>query len=241
MICRAPHVQTQHVATPLLGMMDASCHRPKQAMQTPIGTQHVGTQNVACLHVARPCDAHARIAHHHGYRRKHGGTTTRRMGWDYGSDAAYFITICTQHRTPSFGTINRDAPATGIAIDHTRMQLTDIGCTARDCWLAIPRHFPFVTLDAFVIMPDHLHGILELHRADGKGQWQTNQFGPQSMNLASVVRGFKIGVTTFARIHAVHFQWQPRYHDHVIRNGEERIRIRTYIERNPFLWAQEQR
>jgi REP element-mobilizing transposase RayT len=64
-----------------------------------------------------------------------------------------------------------------------------------------------------------------------------NQFGPQSQNLASIVRGFKIGVTKYAREHQIPFAWQPRYHDHIIRNAAEHEHIRKYIIENPQKWA----
>ena len=63
-----------------------------------------------------------------------------------------------------------------------------------------------------------------------------NKFGPQSQNLASVIRGYKIGVTQFARLNNIPFAWQARYHDHVIRNAEEHERIQQYILTNPKTW-----
>ena len=68
-------------------------------------------------------------------------------------------------------------------------------------------------------------------------QIQKNQFAPQSKNLASVVRGIKIGTTTFARKNNLPFAWQSRYHDHIIRNQNEMNRIATYIENNVANWG----
>ena len=64
-----------------------------------------------------------------------------------------------------------------------------------------------------------------------------NRFGPQSKNLASIIRGYKIGVTKFARQNNLSFAWQPRYHDHVIRNAKEYERISQYILANVQNWA----
>jgi REP element-mobilizing transposase RayT len=64
-----------------------------------------------------------------------------------------------------------------------------------------------------------------------------NKFGPQSKNLASILRGFKSAVTTFARINNINFEWQPRFHDHIIRNDESFQRISTYIANNPANWT----
>jgi REP element-mobilizing transposase RayT len=165
--------------------------------------------------------------------------------WDYASNAAYFITICAAHREHYFGEVVDGA-----------MVLTPIGQAAQDCWNEIPAHFPFVLLDAFVVMPNHTHGILVIDKPDVETQnlaspFQTqnlaslhaslpsspNKFGPQSRNLASIVRGYKIGVTKFAHQNNLSFAWQERYHDHVIRNDDEYQRIHQYIIDNPQKWS----
>lgn len=66
---------------------------------------------------------------------------------------------------------------------------------------------------------------------------QSNVFGPQSRNLASVVRGLKVGVTKYARRHGIPFAWQPRYFEHIVRNQKDLNRITLYIERNVTVWA----
>ncbi len=156
--------------------------------------------------------------------------STRLAGYDYGAGGMYFITICTKGRFCFFGTI-----------DEAQGELcpTLAGQAAIDCWQAIPDHFPFVGLDTFQVMPNHIHGILWIDKPQYT-DWQPNQFGPQRQNLASVVRGFKIGVTKQARLHRPDFDWQPRYHDRVIRDDNELNRIRTYIEANPANWQTDQ-
>ena len=122
------------------------------------------------------------------------------------------------------------------------MELSDAGHMAWQCWLEIPEHFPFVSLGAFVVMPDHVHGIVII---DNNETVETqnfaslpgadapkNRFGPQSKNLASVVRGFKTGVTKKSRLHFPEFAWQARYHDHIIRNSNSFGAIARYIEMN---------
>ncbi|WP_197076630.1 transposase [Hymenobacter terrenus] len=98
-----------------------------------------------------------------------------------------------------------------------------------------------MTLDAFVLMPDHVHGILLFDKNEPVGPPLSyeNQFGPQRQNLASVLRGFKSGVTTFARVHALEFNWQPRFHDRIVRSDDELRRIRDYILTNPSRWEKE--
>ena len=88
-------------------------------------------------------------------------------------------------------------------------------------------------------MPNHVHGIIIIDKPDGDDDDGPNQFGPQSKNLASIVRGYKIGVTKYARQHNQPFKWQARYHDHVIRNDREYERIRQYIDENPERWEED--
>jgi len=159
------------------------------------------------------------------YKVKYRIASARLATWDYGRNAAYFITICTHQRVHVFGTV------VGGQVD-----LTPLGQAAWDCWHAIPEHFPFVLLDEFVAMPNHVHGIVIIDKPDAVQtqnidvqtqnidvqtqnidvQTQNiaslpNKFGPQSRNLASIVRGFKIGVTKYARQHQIAFAWQESH------------------------------
>ena len=172
--------------------------------------------------------------------------SARWAAWDYANNAAYFVTICNTQRAPDFGVIQN-----GI------MEYSPLGQAAEDCWSAIPEHFPFVILDEFVIMPNHVHGILIIDKPDAptpmqtapvetqniaslRQQWTGNKFGPQSQNLASIVRGYKIGVTKFSRLNGIPFTWQARYHDRVIRNAAEYSHISQYIQQNPQKWLQDE-
>ena len=83
------------------------------------------------------------------YRGKYRIPSARWAVWDYTANAAYFVTICTSERTHDFGTIADDV-----------MCLSRLGQSARDCWSEIPVHFPFVELGEFVVMPNHVHGIV---------------------------------------------------------------------------------
>ena len=109
-------------------------------------------------------------------------------------------------------------------------------------------------------MPNHVHGIVIIDKVDdgrrsndsiaGNAETQNvaetqnfaslqNQFGPQSQNLASIIRGFKIGVTQNARQIKSDFAWQPRFHDHIIRNYASFEQISNYIENNVILWKKD--
>ncbi len=173
------------------------------------------------------------------YQNKYRIASTRLRTWDYGSNAAYFVTICTKDRKHYFGEINDD-----------KMNLSNIGKMAEKYWHEIPQHFPFVKLNAFVVMPNHIHGILIIDKPVGVVETQNiaslrvqknapvskNKFGPQSQNLASIIRGYKIGVTKNARKIIASYQWQPRYHDHIIRDGKSFERIHNYILNNTRNW-----
>ena len=189
------------------------------------------------------------------FQNKYRIPSARLRNWDYGWNAAYFVTICTANRELFFGHMM-----------DGKMNLSEIGEIADKYWLEIPEHFPFVKLDAHVIMPNHVHGIVIIDKPDdGRYDNKTdkqddgrnverdvvetqnfaslrqspppkNKFGPQSQNLASIIRGFKTGVTKYARNNNINFAWQSRYHDHIIRNDAEYQRIKNYIINNPQNW-----
>ena len=115
------------------------------------------------------------------------------------------------------------------------LQPTPIGQIAIDYWTEIPKHYPFVELDEFVVMPNHIHGILFFNKPD-KLDWQPNQFGVQSQNLAAVIRAFKSTTKRFANQNNIDFEWQTRYHDRIIRNEKALNAIRKYIINNPLKW-----
>ena len=188
------------------------------------------------------------------YLNKYRIPSARAPFWDYGWNAAYFVTICTQNRECWFGKISD-----GV------MDLSPIGHIANSCWYEIPNHFPFVELGIHIIMPNHVHGIVMINKPDdGRNDGPTvetqnfaslppppsppppseldkpkNQFGPQSKNLASIIRGFKIGVTKNARQINPDFAWQSRFHDHIIRNEKSFQRISAYIINNPQKWPED--
>lgn len=174
------------------------------------------------------------------FKNKYRIESNRLKGWDYGSNALYFITICCKNRDCFFGIVN-----------DGKMKLSAIGHIANSCFYEIPNHFPFVVLHNHVIMPNHIHGIIEIAKSNdvlvddtlavetqniASLQPYKNKFGPQSKNLASIIRGYKTGVTTNARKINPDFAWQPNYHDHIIRNEKSYQNISNYIIENPLKW-----
>ena len=174
------------------------------------------------------------------YKNKYRIDSIRLQKWDYGWNAAYFVTINCKDRVWFFGNIK-----------NGQMNRSEIGSIAEKCWQAIPEHFPFVKLGAHIIMPDHVHGIIII---DKKGnhtktpniasppenfatlKGSKNKFGPQSKNLASIVRGFKVGVTKNARLINTDFAWQSRYHDSILFDNGAFKRATQYIIDNPSNW-----
>jgi putative transposase len=124
--------------------------------------------------------------------------TFRLLDYDYSQTGAYFVTLCTHERKSMFGEI----------IDGV-MQVNEAGRMVEQCWLDIPNHFPHVDLDAFVVMPNHVHGIVvisdrpvgaknfsPLHRTNNPAH---EPLGAPSKSIGSIIRGFKIGVTKWVR------------------------------------------
>ncbi len=168
--------------------------------------------------------------------------SARHPGWDYRNAGAYFITICTKDRFCYFGECT-----------DGEMVLNDAGRIVETEWLKTReiRQDMNLTLGEFVVMPNHFHGIVIV----GENQYNIdsvethcnaslqpvsstqNQFGPQCKNLSFVIRGFKSAVTTQVRTIVPDFAWQPRFHDHIIRNRLEYERIENYILNNPANWT----
>lgn len=161
------------------------------------------------------------------YQGKYRTETTRRSGHNY-THGTYFVTICTGKQLEWFGEINK-----------TKMLLSGIGEMARQCIEEIPTHFPDTKIDSFVVMPNHIHLILMIVETQNFASLRKNIFGPQSRNLGSIIRGFKIGVKKLSLQTYPDFHWQPRYHDRVIRSEKELTSMRTYIARNSASWDKE--
>lgn len=156
----------------------------------------------------------------------HQRRSIRLRGYDYSQKGAYFITIVTDNRDTLFGDILND-----------EMILTTEGEIATQCWLAIPNHHPQVELDLFVVMPNHIHGILLVVGDSESKSVVAGKCRSPSRTIGSIVRGFKIGVTKGIRaIDASKEVWQRNYYEHIIRDEDYLDRIREYILANPRQW-----
>ena len=165
---------------------------------------------------------------------RHRRRSIRLKEWDYTQPGAYFVTICSHTRAPLFGRV----------VDGD-MVLNEYGEIVRACWREIPDHFPHVELDAFVVMPNHIHGIIvivdHIVGATHASPLPENvpPRGPASGSLGAIVGSFKSTVTkriNIGRGTPGAPVWQRNYYEHIIRNDRALNAIRHYITENPLRW-----
>jgi len=167
------------------------------------------------------------------YQNKYRIKSARLEGYNYANAGMYSITICTANREHYFG-----------EIIEGKMHLSEIGKIAQSEWFKTLEIRPDMNLqlDAFVVMPNHIHGIIiigENEFNDDCDDEYKNKFAPQSKNLASIIRGYKSSVTKQARILGVDFNWQSRFYEHIIRSDREYKRISEYNINNPAKWVED--
>ncbi len=157
------------------------------------------------------------------FKNRYRNETIRLQNWDYRWEGAYFITFCTKDRKRYFGEI----------IDG-EMKLSSLGVIADIFWHEIKNHSKNVRLGAFVVMPDHVHGILIIDKNESPSSGQGMQSG-QGMpcpngpgasrfqnigknSISSLVGSYKAAVTKHARRLGFEFQWQSSFYEHIIRD-----------------------
>ncbi len=166
--------------------------------------------------------------HHH--RR-----SIRLKGFDYSSPGFYFLTICTYDKECYLGEIRSN-----------KMYLNEVGRAVQFTWEELPNHNS-IKLESFIIMPNHIHGVIQIVGAGSKPAQKENlrykipekradldSAPTRKSSLPEIVRQFK----TFSvrRICSAQKLWQRNYYEHIIRNNKELICIRKYIETNPATW-----
>jgi REP element-mobilizing transposase RayT len=129
------------------------------------------------------------------------------QGYDYAQAGAYFLTVVANNRRCLFG-----------RIVNGQMRLNKVGLVAQSCWRGISQHFPNVALDAHVIMPNHVHGIIEIGIVGAKYLSPLPELVPRPPSQA------------------VEVVWQRNYYEHIIRDQESMIHLRGYIADNPAQW-----
>ena len=183
------------------------------------------------------------------FQNKYRVPSARAAWWDYSQPGAYFVTICTHDRSHSFGEIiGRDVACN---VSTPNMELLPIGEYAKKYWYEIPDHFPHVQLGAFQIMPNHIHGIIiicdtvveTMHASSLREPTADYKFmasiSPKSGSLARIIGSYKSAVSKSAHLINPSFEWQERYHDHIIRDEDEYNRIQEYIVNNPKNWVED--
>ena len=180
---------------------------------------------------------------HHYNPDLHHRQSMRLYEYDYSQAGAYFVTVCTQNRDFLFGEIT-----------DGRMVPNDAGRMIQSSWDELPHHYPGIDIDAFVAMPNHIHGIIVLVGAGpracpGNGKLQEDGGQPRgvapTLSLPDIVHRFKSLTTTRYKHGVQQFGWIPfpgklwrrNYYEHIIRNEEELDRLREYIVNNPAQWA----
>ncbi len=162
-----------------------------------------------------------------------GRKSFRLRDFDYAQDGLYFLTINCHNRRSLFGEIQLNKHEKF----KVEMQLSDAGKIANQCCLDIPNHFPNVILHDYIIMPNHIHAIIELNNKVGVENLQPRRNEFQKIipgSIGSIVRGFKIGVTKWMRQNTdIHDVWQRNYYEVIINNDQAYNEISMYISNNP--------
>jgi len=173
------------------------------------------------------------------YKKRFSDKGLRLQSWDYGWDAYYFVTIKTKNRISFFGNVIAEA-----------MHYSAQGKLANEYWEMIPEKFPFAKLDEYIVMPNHVHGIIEIdkslkcrHAINRMPTFQGNVGGFAGLknpmlyeNLSRIIRWYKGRVSFEIHQAGYEFAWQTLFHDRIIRNIMELNRIRYYIRNNPQNW-----
>ncbi len=162
----------------------------------------------------------------------------RLEGYDYSTPGWYFVTICVKDMDCDLG-----------EVIEGKIVLNEVGRVVKDCFCNIPNYYENVVLDEWVIMPNHLHGIIIIK--PGRGTVgaayhavlpATNKYSHYGL-LSKIVKSFKVVTHREIRKSLNDFAWQRSYYDHVINlnNGRELENIREYIIDNPKRWGLERK
>ena len=176
---------------------------------------------------------------------KHHRRSIRLKGYDYASAGAYYVTIVAWQRECLFG-----------EVVNKEMVLSKFGLVAKQQWEKLPKRFPNIELGAYMIMPNHMHGIIEIINDRGTAESLTNLDGESSRraptkeqyqkpvkgSIPTIIRSYKSAVSY--RINLMRGTdgvpvWQRNYYEHVIRNETDLQNKTDYIESNPLLWDED--
>ncbi|MEA1873823.1 MAG: transposase [Bacteroidota bacterium] len=175
------------------------------------------------------------------YKKRFSDKGLRLQTWDYGWNAKYFVTINTKNKVEYFGEVISEA-----------MHYSALGKLANEYWEKIPEKFSYAKLDEFIVMPNHVHGIIEIDKSNSIdtttaadnivantakiGGFAGKKNPMLYDNLSRVIRWYKGRVTYEIHQAGYEFTWQTLFHDRIIRNEQEYQRIKQYIRNNPKNW-----
>ena len=174
------------------------------------------------------------------FQNKYRIASARLQSWDYGKNGAYFITICTKNRFHYFGKVINE-----------EMVFTEIGNQAMQFWADIPKYFPYIELGYFIVMPNHVHGILIIEKNENdilfdnkiltekKGGFSGSKNPMLNNNISRVTRWFKGRCSFEIRKTISDFGWHERFYDVIIRDSNRFEVIQHYIENNPKMWQKD--
>ncbi|MCK4420151.1 transposase [candidate division WOR-3 bacterium] len=175
------------------------------------------------------------------YKKKYRVESSRLKSWDYASTGYYFVTVCTKDKKCYFGNVT-----------EKEIRLSEIGEVVQGFWLKIPEHFGNVELDEYVMMPNHLHGILIIEKGKNcrdealprlyTGKYPNmSRISPKAVSLSVIIGSYKSICTKKIRNSGVtSYSWQSGFYDHIIRNRKSLLKIREYIINNPLRWQYDQ-
>ncbi|MFH2138527.1 MAG: transposase [Candidatus Omnitrophota bacterium] len=158
---------------------------------------------------------------------------------DYTLNGYYYVTICTDGRKEWLGNVIND-----------QIQINLYGRICQQTWLDLPTHYNNLSIDTFILMPNHIHGILIIDNFNKRVNPRGRVTNPplqvnnnKSYSLSEIIRGFKTFSSKQINITIKtgnKFKWQRSFHDHIIRNDKSLNNIREYIINNPAAWAEDE-
>jgi len=156
----------------------------------------------------------------------------RLQGYDYTTNNLYFVTSCVEDRVCCFGEIH-----------NGEMTMNEYGTIAQQQWFWLGEQYSYIILHAFVVMPNHIHGIIEIN-GPAVGAGRDLPLQQESIvkikSLSEIMGAYK--TTTSKKIHLLgfhEFKWQRSFHDHIIRDLNSYENITNYIKNNPKKWDED--
>lgn len=154
---------------------------------------------------------------YHTYMRSCQRKNNRCLNFNYDSEGCYFITICIKDRYKLFG-----------KIENNNMYLSDFGIMANVLWNEIPIHYSDIKLDEYIVMPDHIHGILFIVGNSHACSLPTRK---QNQKLSIVIGSYKSAISKEIN-KIISFEWQKSFFDKIVRSEKEYLILKKYIKEN---------